>query len=100
MITPRTDQLIDVAIEEDAGLGDVTSRAIFQEKHRSRAFISAGHDLVICGLEVAARVFVRVDPKLQVTLTSKDGERIKSGKKVLTVTGPTAALLTAERTAL
>jgi nicotinate-nucleotide pyrophosphorylase (carboxylating) len=100
MITPRTDQLIDLAIEEDAGLGDVTSRAIFPEKHRSRAFISAGHDLVICGLEVAARVFLRVDPKLQVTLTARDGEQIQSGKKVLTITGPTAALLTAERTAL
>ena len=100
MITPRTDQLIDLAIEEDAGLGDVTSRTIFPEKHRSRAFISAGHDLVICGLEVAARVFLRVDPKLEVTLTARDGERIKSGGKVLAVTGPTAALLTAERTAL
>ena len=54
MITPRTDQLIDLAIEEDAGLGDLTSRAIFPSNHRSRAFISAGHDLVICGLEVAA----------------------------------------------
>ncbi len=100
MITPRTDHLIDLALEEDAGLGDLTSRAIFPAKHRSRAFISAGHDLVICGLDVAARVFTRVDPALKVTPTAVDGERIKSGQKVLTIIGPTAALLTAERTAL
>lgn len=97
---PRIDQLIDLALEEDAGLGDVTSRAIFPAKHRSRAFIEAGHELVICGLEVAERVFARVDPELKVTLVKRDGERVKKGAAVLRVAGPTAALLTAERTAL
>jgi len=100
MITPRTELLIDLALEEDAGLGDLTSRAIFPPAHRSQAFISAGHDLVICGLDVAARVFTRVDPELQVKLTARDGDLVQTGQKVLTVTGPTAALLTAERTAL
>ena len=38
---PRIDHLIDLAIEEDAGLGDVTSRAIFSAKDRSRGFIDA-----------------------------------------------------------
>jgi nicotinate-nucleotide pyrophosphorylase (carboxylating) len=100
MITPRTDHLIDLALEEDAGLGDVTSRAIFSPKHQSRAFIEAGQELVVCGLEVAARVFARVDSNLKVTLTASDGDRVKKGGRVLNVTGPTAALLTAERTAL
>lgn len=100
MITPRTELLIDLALEEDAGLGDLTSRAIFPPAHRSQAFISAGHDLVICGLDVAARVFTRVDPELRVKLTARDGDLVQTGQKVLTVTGPTAALLTAERTAL
>jgi nicotinate-nucleotide pyrophosphorylase (carboxylating) len=100
MITPRTDLLIDLALEEDAGLGDVTSRGIFPAEHRSNAYISAGHDLVVCGLDVAARVFARVDPALKVTLTERDGFRVKRGGKVMTITGPTAALLTAERTAL
>jgi nicotinate-nucleotide pyrophosphorylase (carboxylating) len=100
MLTPRTEHLIDLALEEDAGLGDVTSRAIFPARHQSRAFIAAGHDLVICGLEVAARVFTRVDPKLRVTLTAADGDRIRRGARVLNVTGPTASILTAERTAL
>src|SRR4051812_33663227 len=100
MLTPRTDHLIDLAIDEDAGLGDVTSRAIFPAQHRSRAFIEAKQDLVVCGLEIAARVFTRVDPGLNVQLVARDGDRVKSGGVVLRVAGPTAALLTAERTAL
>ncbi|MBI4625395.1 MAG: carboxylating nicotinate-nucleotide diphosphorylase [Verrucomicrobia bacterium] len=100
MHEPRTDHLIDLALEEDAGLGDVTSRAIFPPAHRSRAFIAARQDLVVCGLEVAARVFARVDPALQVTLTARDGDRVRRTGRVLAVAGPTASLLTAERTAL
>lgn len=96
----RTAHLIDLALEEDAGLGDVTSRAIFPAKHRSRAVIDAKQDLVICGLEVAATVFARVDPALKVKLLAKDGDRVKRGAAVLRVEGPTVALLTAERTAL
>jgi len=97
---PRIDHLIDLAIEEDAGLGDVTSRAIFSAKDRSRAFIDAKQPLVVCGLAIAGRVFVRVDPTLKVTLLAQDGDRVKAGARVLAVAGPTATLLTAERTAL
>ncbi|PTX98602.1 carboxylating nicotinate-nucleotide diphosphorylase [Opitutus sp. ER46] len=100
MITARTDHLIDLALEEDAGLGDVTSRAIFNAQHRSRAFIEAAQDLVLCGVAVAARVFERVDPALKVTLLARDGDRLACGNRVLQVAGPTASLLTAERTAL
>ena len=100
MLTPRTDQLIDLALEEDAGLGDITSRAIFSPKHTSRAYIEAKQELVLCGVEIAARVFARVDPALKVKVVAKDGEQLKPGAIVLQVSGPTAALLTAERTAL
>jgi nicotinate-nucleotide pyrophosphorylase (carboxylating) len=97
---PRTDLLIDLALEEDAGLGDVTSRAIFTDRHRSRAFVSAGHDLVLCGIDVAVRVFERVDPRIKAKVAAKDGQWIKKGARVLGLEGPTASILTAERTAL
>jgi nicotinate-nucleotide pyrophosphorylase (carboxylating) len=100
MLTPRTDHLIDLALDEDAGLGDVTSRAIFPPRHASRAVIDAKQDLVLCGVEIAARVFARVDPALKVKLLARDGDRVRRGTRVLAVAGPTAALLTAERTAL
>ena len=96
----RTAHLIDLALEEDAGLGDLTSRAIFPAKHRSRAVIEARQELVICGLEVAAAVFARIDPTLKTRLLTADGDRVKRGAVVLRVEGPTIALLTAERTAL
>ncbi len=97
---PRIDHLIDLALDEDAGLGDVTSRAIFSATHKSRGFIEAKQNLVLCGLTVAARVFERVDPQLRAVIIARDGERVKPGARVLDVSGPTAALLTAERTAL
>ena len=100
MISPRTDHLIDLALEEDAGLGDVTSRAIFPATHRSRAFIDAKQDLVVCGLDVAARVFARVDPALKTQLLARDGDRVTRGARVMRIDGPTGAMLTAERTAL
>ena len=100
MITPRTDHLIDLALEEDAGQGDLTSRAIFPDSHRSRAIIEAGHDLIVSGAEVAARVFARVDSRIKVTAIAKEGARLRRGAVALRVAGPTASILTAERTAL
>jgi nicotinate-nucleotide pyrophosphorylase (carboxylating) len=99
-LQPRTDVLIDLALEEDAALGDLTSRAIFPPGHRSRAVIAAGHALVVCGLDVAARVFSRVDPALRVRRAARDGDRVRPGQAVLRIEGPTIGLLTAERTAL
>ncbi|RXK54370.1 carboxylating nicotinate-nucleotide diphosphorylase [Oleiharenicola lentus] len=100
MITARTEHLIDLALEEDAGLGDITSRAIFPARHRRRAVIDAKQDLVLCGVEIAARVFAKLDPTLKVRLLARDGQRLKKGDLALSVEGSTASILTAERTAL
>lgn len=97
---PRIDHLIDLAIEEDAGLGDVTSRAIFSAKDQASGYFDAKQDLVLCGLGIAARVFAKVDPTLKTRLLAQDGQSVKSGARVLEVNGPTATMLTAERTAL
>jgi nicotinate-nucleotide pyrophosphorylase (carboxylating) len=100
MLTPRTEHLINLALEEDAGLGDITSRAIFPARHRSRAVIDAKQALVVCGLEIAARVFTQADPAIKVRLLARDGDRVKTGAQVLRLEGPTASILSAERTAL
>jgi len=99
-LDPRTDHLIDLALEEDLAFGDVTSRAIFPTGHASRGFIAAGGDIVVCGLDVAARVFARVDPALRAIPSARDGDRVGRGARVCRVAGPTASLLAAERTAL
>lgn len=100
MISPRTDHLIDLALEEDAGLGDLTSEAIFSAHDRARGIIVAKQALTLCGIGIATRVFKKVDPKLTVTPLAADGDRLKNGQLVLRISGPTTALLTAERTAL
>lgn len=97
---PRIETLIDLALDEDAAFGDVTSESIFAPDHVSSATISAGEDLTLCGIEVARRVFLRVDPSVTIGLKCRDGERIKKGKQVLNVHGSTISLLIAERTAL
>ena len=97
---PRTELLIDLALDEDAGLGDVTSRAVFGPKHRSMALISARQDLVVCGAAIAARVFTRLDSSVRVRLEAHDGEAVRAGTPVLRISGPTRSLLTGERTAL
>ena len=97
---PRIDTLIDLALEEDAAFGDVTSQSIFPAEHFSSAQITARQDMVICGLEIAKSVFLRLDPDLKISLEAKDGERVANGAVVMRAEGSTIALLTAERTAL
>jgi len=99
-LDPRTEHLIDLALDEDTSLGDVTSRAVIPAGRASRAFISAGQDLVLCGLEVAERVFARVDPKISLRALARDGESVARGARVLRIAGKTRAILAAERTAL
>ncbi len=100
MSAPSARHLIALALAEDEVRRDITSRAIFLARHRSRAVIDAKQDLVICGLEVAAAVFRRVSPALKVRLLARDGDRVKRGALVMSIEGPTAAILAAERTAL
>jgi len=99
-LQPRTDTLIDLALEEDAAFGDITSQSIFGLDHVSHARVLAREDMVVCGLEVAKRVFNRVDPKLKVIIEVTDGDQVENGATVLRIEGPTISLLTAERTAL
>ena len=100
MYHTKINTLIDLALEEDAAFGDVTSQSIFPADHRSHASILARENMVVCGLEIAQRVFHRVDPALNVHLEARDGDRLSEGHTVLRVEGPTISLLMAERTAL
>jgi len=99
-LLPRTDTLIDLALEEDAGFGDITSQSIFPVGHSSRAQIVAREQLVVCGLEIARRVFKRYDSSIKIDSAAYDGDRLGKGQTVMVLVGPTISLLTAERTAL
>lgn len=98
---PRSaDALIDLALREDAALGDLTSEAIFSRSHQSSARIVARESMVLSGVTVALAVFHRVDDRLEVLHQLEDGALVEAGESVLEVRGATISLLTAERTAL
>ena len=59
--SPLIDRLIDLALEEDLGTGDVTTQALIPPDLRGEAHIRAKQDLVVAGLPLAARVFRKVD---------------------------------------
>lgn len=90
---------IAIALAEDIGTGDLTSRHFVGEEQRT-ARIFAKEAAVIAGAEVAADVFRRVDPTLAVTVVRGDGGRVENGETVLEIRGAARSILTAERVAL
>lgn len=94
------DDLILKALQEDAPFGDITTDAIVPEEAKGSALILVKQDGVICGLNIAARVFTLLDPESVAEFFTKDGDWVNSGKVVARVKGSLRALLTGERVAL
>jgi nicotinate-nucleotide pyrophosphorylase (carboxylating) len=94
------DDLIDRALQEDVGDGDVTTLATVPEDARARATIRQKAPGVISGLAAAEAVFRRLDPDVVLTRLGPEGEWRDAGALVLQAEGSARALLTAERTAL
>lgn len=92
--------IIETALAEDLASGDVTGRSTVAAEVRARARLVAKAPLVVCGLEVAAAVFHRVEPAVGFTAQAQDGEAVERGAVIATIHGPARALLAAERTAL
>src|SRR5262249_34724439 len=93
--------LIDLALEEDLGRGDVTTQAVCEgDGGEARAVLLAKQALVVFGLEIAARVFARVSPAIVLSSRVREGEPLPARTVLADVSGPAAPLLMAERTAL
>jgi nicotinate-nucleotide pyrophosphorylase (carboxylating) len=99
-LSETTQAMIRAALKEDLGArGDVTTELFVDAGARLTGRIMAKEQGVLCGVEIAAAVFRRVDPRCKVAVHLGDGRRVKPGDTVLRVSG-SRALLTAERTAL
>jgi nicotinate-nucleotide pyrophosphorylase (carboxylating) len=94
------DDLIEAALREDAPSGDVTSESLFPPKLQCRAILLAKQDGVLAGLEIAARVFHLVNPRISFNRLARDGDAFRAGEVLAEIEGPAVALLKAERTAL
>ena len=92
--------LIDLALAEDVGKGDVTTVATVPEGKEGRAVIIAKAYGIVCGLPIMAEVFRQVDEAIRLTHLASDGEPVAPGDVVAALSGPLRGILTAERTAL
>ncbi len=92
--------LLERALAEDIGSGDITSKLTIPETLQGQAVIEAREDLIVCGIEIAQEVFAAVEPTLRFEICLCDGERAPSGAILARVTGSMRGILAAERTAL
>jgi nicotinate-nucleotide pyrophosphorylase (carboxylating) len=93
-------ELIEKALAEDLGPGDVTSEATIPADSRSEAVMLAKQHLVLAGIGVSREVFLSLDPAIQFTPLAKDGDVIQAGTELARLSGNTRALLAGERVAL
>jgi len=94
------DDLIKNALSEDISYLDTTTDYMIAPEARNKAYLVAKADGVVCGLDVAMRVFELLDDTFEKVLFKKDGDRVQKGERIASYTGRTRALLKGERTAL
>lgn len=91
---------IEAAIREDVGAADHSSLATIPADHTSKAVLKVKDYGVIAGLELAEKIFKRLDPSCEISFAQKDGDDVVFGQHAFEVTGHTHALLQAERLVL
>ena len=96
----QADQLIRMALQEDITSEDVSTNAVMPTATKGTVDLIAKEDGVVAGLEIYARVFTILDEKTEIDLHCKDGDAVKKGELMATVTGDIRVLLSGERVAL
>jgi nicotinate-nucleotide pyrophosphorylase (carboxylating) len=92
--------LVERALAEDVGAGDVTVSATIPVGAAGKAHIVAKQELVCAGLPLAEKVFRALDVQMDLEFRARDGELLKKGQNILRLSGNGGAILTGERTAL
>ena len=96
----QADQLIRMALQEDITSEDVSTNAVMPTATKGTVDLIAKEDGVIAGLDIYARVFTILDEKTEIDFHCKDGDEVKKGELMATVTGDIRVLLSGERVAL
>lgn len=94
------DDLIKSALKEDINYIDITTDNLIPQEQEDEARFLAKAEGVLCGIDVAIRVFTLIQPDFQYEVFIKDGEYVKKGDIIATVKGKTRTILKGERTAL
>jgi nicotinate-nucleotide pyrophosphorylase (carboxylating) len=90
---------VATALQEDVGTGDLTAQLIPADRI-ARASVITREDAVLCGTAWFDEVFRQIDPRVRVTWSVRDGERVRADQQLCTLDGPARSLLTGERAAL
>jgi len=96
----QIDSIIDLALSEDLGHGDITSDMLIPPGLQGKASIIIKERGILAGVEAARKVFFRVDPSLKVEILIEDGAKVRPGDTIATISGKVISILKAERTAL
>lgn len=96
----QIEEIVDRALAEDLGGGDVTTEALISEDRQGKASIVVKQEGILAGADVARKVFQAVDPELRVDVLIEDGAQVKPGSVIARVQGRAASILKAERVAL
>lgn len=94
------EEIIDRALAEDLGWRDITTEALIPSDQRGIASIIVKSEGILAGIEVAKKVFHKVDPELRMDVLLEDGSKIKASDVIARVEGKVANILKAERVAL
>ena len=95
------EKLIKIGLEEDIGLGDITSRSILSPHDINVAEVLTRENIVLCGLNILKSVFLTLDPDIDFSDDRfNDGDNLKSNTKIISIKGKGIALLEGERVAL
>ena len=97
---PAVERLVRIALEEDVGRGDATTRATIPINQVARGRVTAKADVVLAGLPLIAMVLAQTDKMAGFRLLAQEGSQVAVGMVVAEVWGRAAGLLTAERTLL
>ena len=100
MILNEIKPLIDLALKEDIGKGDITTDNIIPKDKKSEAEIIAKEDGVVCGLDVVRFVYKTIDPNIYFMKKTKDGEKVRVGQKIAVIKGNARSILSGERIVL
>ena len=99
-MTLEIDTIIEAALKEDMPDGDVTSESLVPPESVSKAILLVKEDGILAGIDVAARVFWKIDPHVVFDKNVEDGSSIRAGDTLARIEGPSISLLKGERTAL
>ncbi|HGJ63904.1 TPA: carboxylating nicotinate-nucleotide diphosphorylase [bacterium] len=100
MLSIAISDLIDLALREDIGTGDITSESTIPENVMAKAIILSKDEGIIAGLDIAGEVFHKIDPNIDYKKLISDGDMITKKQEIAIVEGKARSLLTAERTVL